>query len=112
MYSQLGSHVCHMSCRSARVDRREKEKELKKKDPSTPVTPTSGGGGGRRRSSSGVGGEGGDQYGLSLLFQPDNAPKGGVTPITEEAELKVKDTAVRTKFKVLQSPSNHTYALI
>lgn len=49
----------------------------------------------RRRSSSGVGGTPEDaDYGLSQLFQPDNAPK------TEPGSEAAEDAMVRSKFKV------------
>ena len=79
------------SNRSARIGRRDviKEKDMKKK------LDGSGVGVARRRSSSGVAGTPEDaDYGLSQLFQPDNAPK--MEPGAEVAE----DAMVRSKFKV------------
>jgi hypothetical protein len=86
-----GDLVAVIPCRTARIGRRDvlKEKELKKVlDPvATPIiTPR------RRSSSSAV--EDSDQYGLSQLFQPDNAPRG-MTTVPEE-----EDGHVRSKFKV------------
>ncbi len=92
--------IFHLSLthRTARIGRRDviKEKDTRKKLErvlASGASATSI----RRRSSSGAGAGGGeetDQYGLSQLFQPDNAPKD------EGAGREAEDTAVRTKFKV------------
>lgn len=100
-------HALHSICivvfiRSARIGRRDviKEKDMKKKLEVTSVASTPGGGRRRSSSSSGAWTEETDQYGLSQLFQPDNAPKVGAT--TEEVQSVMKEEAntVRTKFKV------------
>lgn len=83
--------------RTARIGRRDvlKEKDLKKgvEAPPTPTTSS------RRRSSSSAT-EDADQYGLSQLFQPDNAPRGVMATVPEEGGIKMEDTSIRTKFKV------------
>ncbi len=84
-----------MNCRTARIGRRDviKEKDTKKKVELPGVLPGIMAVPPRRRSSSGTGGseESSDRYGLSQLFQPDNAPS--------EASGEL-DNSVRTKFKV------------
>ena len=67
-----------------------------KKTTEPPLTPTAPS---RRRSSSSAT-EDTDQYGLSQLFQPDNAPRGVMATVPEEGSVKMEDTSVRTKFKV------------
>lgn len=101
-----------------------------------PPVPTSSGGpavptssGGRRRSSGGTGhGDGGqDQYGLSQLFQPDNAPRVVIatpivgmatstvgvavppdldTPKEDMGVVKTEGNTFRTKFKVWTSAAS------